>query len=252
LPYCNIVLNQRIYYMRELKGSGSYLKNQVRKNLVKAVLNILIFGIVLFALILRVLSTWQPGTLEAAVLLFSIVPFISFYFYLRKYRIFRGGWEGEKQVVKLLTDKLNDDYYILNDLYLLNGGGDIDHIILGHNGVFVLETKNWSGRISCNGDQWQRTGKRNFSGSPSRQVKRNVTKIKQIIDNSQNLRSLGIWVEGIVVLTNNHSTLHLNNPTVSILKLPQVSSHIVAFRSSRSLSREQLEVIGKEIIKQKH
>ena len=238
--------------MRELKGSGSYLKNQVRKNLVKAVLNILIFGIVLFALILRVLSTWQPGTLEAAGLLFSIVPLISFYFYLRKYRIFRGGWEGEKQVVKLLTDKLNDDYYILNDLYLLNGGGDIDHIILGHNGVFVLETKNWSGRISCNGDQWQRTGKRNFSGSPSRQVKRNVAKIKQIIDNSQNLRSLGIWVEGIVVLTNNHATLHLNNPTVSILKLPQVPIHIVAFRSSRSLSREQLEVIGKEIIKQKH
>lgn len=238
--------------MRELKGSGSYPKNQVRKNLVKAVLNILIFGVILFALILKVLSTWQMGTLEAAGLLFSIVPLIGFYFYLRKYRIFRGGWEGEKQVVKLLTDKLNDDYYILNDLYLLNGGGDIDHIILGHNGVFVLETKNWSGRISCNGDQWQRTGKRNFSGSPSRQVKRNVAKIKQIIDNSQNLRSLGIWVEGIVVLTNNHATLHLNNPTVSILKLPQVPSHIVAFRSSRSLSREQLEVIGKEIIKQKH
>jgi hypothetical protein len=252
LPYGNIVLNQRIDYMRQLKGSNSYLKNQVRNNLAKAALSILIFGIILFALTLRVLSTWQVVTLEEAGLFLSIAPLISFYFYLRKYRIFRGGWEGEKQVVKLLTDKLNDDYYILNDLYLPNGGGDIDHIILGHNGVFVLETKNWSGSISCNGDEWQRAGKRNFSGSPSRQVKRNAAKIKQIIDNSQNLRSLGIWVEGIVVLTNNHATLHLNNPTVSILKLPQVPSHIVAFRSSRSLSREQLEVIGKEFIKQKH
>jgi hypothetical protein len=40
---------------------------------------------------------------------------------------------------------LSDDYYLLNDLYLRDGGGDIDHIVLGPNGVFVLETKNWSG-----------------------------------------------------------------------------------------------------------
>jgi hypothetical protein len=252
LPYGNIVLNQRIDYMRQLKGSSNYLKNQVRKNLAKAALSILFFGIILLALTLRVLSTWQVGTLEEAGLLFSIVPLFGFYFYLRKYRIFRGGWEGEKQVVKLLTDKLKDDYYILNDLYLDNGGGDIDHIILGHNGVFVLETKNWSGSISCSGDEWHRAGKRNFLGSPSRQVKRNAAKIKQVIDNNQNLRSLNIWVEGIVVLTNNHATLHLNNPTVPILKLPQVPNHIVAFRSSRSLSCEQLEAIGKEIINQKY
>ena len=238
--------------MRELKGSSSYLKNQVRKNLAKTALSIIIFGIILFVLTLRVLSTLQVGTLEVAGLLLSILPLIGFYFYLHKYRIFSGGWEGEKQVVKLLTNKLNDDYYILNDLYLHDGGGDIDHIILGPNGVFVLETKNWSGIIICHGDEWQRTGKRNFSGSPSRQVKRNAGKIKQIIDNNQNLRPLGIWVESIVVLTNNHATLHVNNPTVSILKLPQLPNHIAAFRSSRSLSREQLETIGKEIIKQKH
>jgi hypothetical protein len=185
-------------------------------------------------------------------LLLSIGPLLGFYHFLRKYRIFSGGWEGEKQVAKLLTGKLNDDYYILNDLYLHKGGGDIDHIVLGPNGVFVLETKNWSGSISCSGDEWQRTGKRNFSGSPSRQVKRNAAKIKQIIDNNPNLRSMAIWVEGIVVLTNNHATLHLHNPTVSVLKLPQVPTYIVAFRNAQSLSREQLEAIGKEIIKQKH
>lgn len=238
--------------MRKIKGSSSYLKNQVRKNLAKAALSILIFGAILFALTLRVLTTLQVGTLEEAGLLLSLAPLIGFYFYLRKYRIYGGGWEGEKQVAKLLTSKLNDDYYLLNDLYLREGGGDVDHIVLGPNGVFVLETKNWSGSISCNGDEWQRVGKRNFSGSPSRQVKRNAAKIKQIIDNNPNLRPLSIWVEGIVVFTNNHATLHLNNPTVPILKLPQLPNHIAAFRSSRSYSREQLEAIGKEIIKQKH
>lgn len=238
--------------MRKIKGSSSYLKNQVRKNLAKAALSLFLFGVILFALTLRVLSTLQVGILEEAGLLLSLAPLIGFYFYLRKYRIYSGGWTGEKQVAKLLNSKLNDDYYLLNDLYLRDGGGDIDHVVLGPNGVFVLETKNWSGSISCNGDDWRRAGKRNFSGSPSRQVKRNAAKIKHIIDNSPNLRPLGIWVEGIVVFTNNYAALHLNNPTVPILKLPQLTNYITAYRSSRSYSREQLEAVGKEITQQKH
>ena len=205
--------------MRKIKGSSSYLKNQVRKNLAKAALSALIFAAVFSILIYRILSTLQIGFFEEAGFVFLIAPMVAFYFYLRKYHIYNGGWQGEKQVAKLLSNTLSDDYYLLNDLYLRDGGGDIDHIVLGPNGVFVLETKNWSGSISCNGDEWQRAGKRNFSGSPSRQVKRNAAKIKQIIDSSPNLRQLGIWVEGIVVFTNNHATLHVNNPTVPILKL---------------------------------
>ena len=182
--------------MRKIKGSSSYLKNQVRKNLAKAALSALIFAAVSALLIYRILSTLQIGILEEAGLVFLLAPLVAFYFYLRRYHIYSGGWQGEKQVAALLTSKLNDDYYLLNDLYLREGGGDIDHIVLGPNGVFVLETKNWSGSISCNGDEWQRVGKRNFSGSPSRQVKRNAAKIKQIIDGNPNLRPLGIWVEG--------------------------------------------------------
>ena len=97
----------------------------------------------------------------------SLVPLAVFYFYLRKYRIYNAGWEGEKQVAKLLSSKLSDDYFLINDLYLHDGGGDIDHVVLGPSGVFVLETKNWSGNITCNGDEWQRAGKGNFKGSPS-------------------------------------------------------------------------------------
>ena len=238
--------------MLKIKGSSSYLKNQVRKNLAKAALSAFIFAAIFSILTYRILSTLQIGFFEEAGLVFLLVPLVAFYFYLRKYRIYRGGWEGEKQVSKFLTSNLSDDYYLLNDLYLRDGGGDIDHVVLGTNGVFVLETKNWSGSISCNGDEWQRAGRRNFSGSPSRQVKRNAAKIKKIIDNSPNLRPLGLWVEGIAVFTNNHATLHVNNSAVPILKLSQLPNHITAHKSSRSLSCEQLEAIGKEIIKQKN
>jgi Nuclease-related domain len=238
--------------MHKIKGSSNYLKNQVRKSLAKAVLSAIIFAAIFALLIYRILSTLQVDSLDEAGLVFLLAPLVAFYFYLRKYHIYRGGWQGEKQVAKLLGSKLNDDYYLLNDLYLSGGGGDIDHIVLGPNGVFVLETKNWSGNISCNGDEWQRAGKQSFSGSPSRQVKRNAAKIKQIIENSPTLRQSGIVVEGIVVLTNSHAALHINNPTVPILNLSKLPSYITAYRNVRSLSIEQLEAIIKEIVKQKN
>src|SRR5208283_3872555 len=152
--------------MRKMKGSSSYLKNQVRKNLAKAVLCIALFILIIFALSLRALFTQKLSIFEAAGLLISLVPLAAFYFYLRKYRIYNAGWMGEKRVAKLLSSKLSDDYFLINDLYL-HSGGDIDHVVLAPSGVFVLETKNWSGDITCNGDSWQRAGMGNFKGSPS-------------------------------------------------------------------------------------
>ena len=238
--------------MRKIKGSINYLKNQVRKNLAKAGLSVVLFVTVFALLIFRIILTLQIGILEEAGFVFLLAPLAAFYFYLRKYHIYRGGWQGEKQVVNLLTHTLSDDYFLLNDLYLRDGGGDIDHIVLGPNGVFVLETKNWNGNISSNGEEWHRAGKRNFSGSPSRQVKRNAAKIQLIIDGNPNLRALNILVEGIVVLTNNRAKLQVNNPSVTILKLPQLPNYLTTHRNAKNFSPEQLEVIGKEIVKQKH
>jgi hypothetical protein len=235
--------------MRKIEGSGSYLKNQTRKNLAKAFLSIILFGLIFFLLSLRVLFTLSLGIFEEVGLLLSLVPLVAFYYYLRKYRIYNGGWQGEKSVAKLLSKTLSDDYSLINDVYLHGGGGDIDHIVLGPNGLFVLETKNWSGKITCYGDEWQRPGKRGFKGSPSRQVKRNVAKIRNIIDSSQ-LKPLGIRVEGIVVFTNNHSSLNVNNPTVPILKLQQLPNHITTQKTDNSYTSQQLEQIGKEILKQ--
>lgn len=238
--------------MRKLKGSSNYLRNQTLKNLAKAALSFTVFLIIILVLMLRVFSTLQVGLLEEVVAVLSLVPLGVFYFYLHRYRIYSGGLRGERQVAKFLASSLSDDYYLLNGVYLRNGGGDIDHIVLAPGGVFVLETKNWSGSITCNGDEWRRSGgKHNSSASPSRQVKRNSARIKQIIDSSPALRPLGVWVEGIVVFTNKHATIHTNAPTVPVLRLPQLPNRITSFGGPRRYSREQLEAIGEEIIKQK-
>lgn len=237
--------------MKKMKGSSNYLRNQVTKNLVKAALCLVAFCLIFFAIVVYGLLTLSFNVFEAAGLLVSLVPLGVFYYYLRKYRIYNGGWSGEKQVAKLLSRTLSDDYTLLNDLYLRNGAGDIDHVVLAPSGVFVLETKNWSGVISCNGDEWQRAGKRSFHGNPSVQVKRNAAQIRRVLDSDPSLRSLNVRVEGIVVFTNNHSTLHLNDPTVEVVKLPQLPNYLVACGGVVKLSQEQLKIIGEAILSQR-
>ena len=238
--------------MRKIEGSGNYLKNQVRKNLAKAALSLLLFFLLLFFIGWLLLFTKASNPIDLAAFLVSLVPLGAFYFYLHRYRVYSGGWAGEKQVTKLLSSKLSDDYLLLNDLRLRSGGGDIDHIVLGPSGVFVLETKNWSGDVTCHGDEWQRAGRGSFRGSPSLQVKRNAAKVKQAVDASPSLRALDVWVKGIVVFTNKHATLQLNEPSVLIVRLPQLLNHITTQRGSNVYSEQQLQEIAKQILRQKN
>jgi hypothetical protein len=165
--------------MRVLRKLGGYLRNQARRNLAAAVLCILLFcAILLFAASEVFFFRLSLGFFEAALLLVSLVPLAAFYFYLGGYRAYSGGLEGEKRVAKLLTSSLSNDYYLINSISFANDHGDIDHIVLGPNGVFVIETKNWSGRITCQGDNWQRRNRRgnNAFSSPSLQAKKTPPK----------------------------------------------------------------------------
>ena len=51
---------------------------------------------------------------------------------------------GEKVVADSL-DTLPQDYFVFNDVNLPKSQGNIDHVVVGPNGIFVIETKNYRG-----------------------------------------------------------------------------------------------------------
>lgn len=78
-----------------------------------------------------------------AIVLFFLISLIRRYNYAKA-----KGQHGEKWVAKLLM-LLPDEYTIFNDVYILENGKSIqiDHIVLSPYGIFVIETKNYSGWI---------------------------------------------------------------------------------------------------------
>ena len=88
------------------------------------------------------------------LLLASLVaPFVALYRKKRFGDAFKSEWRGERgeEFVKWVIRKTKmGEHYVLNNLFLRRFDGrttQIDHLVINRKGVFVIETKNYSGRI---------------------------------------------------------------------------------------------------------
>lgn len=63
------------------------------------------------------------------------------------------GVEGEQLVAEDLGRALGDDWVLLRGYK--NRRGEIDHLLLGPNGLVAIEVKNINGTVHCDGDSWR-------------------------------------------------------------------------------------------------
>jgi len=63
------------------------------------------------------------------------------------------GVEGEQFVADELGRALGDDWVLLRGYK--NTRGEIDHLLLGPNGLVAIEVKNINGTVHCEGDSWR-------------------------------------------------------------------------------------------------
>ena len=68
------------------------------------------------------------------------------------------GKMGEKAVAKILQQLPEDQYRVVNNMLVRNGDTttQIDHIVVSLYGIFVIETKDYTGHIygGVNSDSW--------------------------------------------------------------------------------------------------
>lgn len=139
----------------------------------------------------------------------------------------RSGLRGQNRLTEILS-VLPDEYYLLNNLTLPRRNDDVDHLVIGPNGIFALETKNHRGRIYWRDGQWyqakvSRKGRlqpEKAIRDPSQQLKRNIDYLRRCIrftdpDLSRRTR---LWIEGAAVFSD--PTVHLDLPQAVRSSLP--------------------------------
>lgn len=208
-----------------MKETGGYLARKARRS---AYLSTASFSAAILGLL-------YPGPWSFPLLLIGAT---SSTFFVRRYRSYKRGLQGENAVTSVLSD-LDDEYCLINDLTFPGTYGNIDHVVLGPNGVFLLETKNYQGRM---------TSERMIS-DPGRVVKINAMKIRRLIESSKGLERKQIWVDGIVVVANPSMQSREIDSTVPVIKIDELRDYIKNKKTPAPFSLEELKRIAEEILK---
>ena len=186
-----------------------------------AVLTVLALLYLLLALVTE-MACW-PGLLLAMV---ALVSGAGLAYYQMRYRAnhvlrsqLRAGLRGQDRIPEILAN-LGDDYYLLNNLKLPGRADDVDHMVIGPNGIFAFEAKNHRGHIFWRAGQWyqekvSRRGRLQPEEpirDPSQQLKRNVDYLRSCINqtNPGLSRRTRLWIEGAAVFT--HPAVHVDLP----------------------------------------
>lgn len=195
----------------------------------------------------------------------SIIALVIALVFLSRNSSWKKGIAGEKEVIMALQE-LDNSYYLLNDVVLYPKHGNIDHIVLGQNGIFVIETKNYKGEIGCKEDEWYLLtypAKKRGSGrrkrpvkkplpSISKQAKRNATTLKNFIEKyieEANLKTHQIEVNCILTFVDPDLELKLRKPSVDVLRLFELPEFIKKAKTDNRFSDDELKAFGDIILK---
>ncbi len=169
------------------------------------------------------------------------------------------GQPGEERVSQLLAGQLPEQYVILNSprLYYHGGTFDIDHIVIGPNGIFVIETKNMQGLITGgmmgNWVQERKRSGRNRKvkiGNPANQVNQYGKVVKSYLGSRlayETGKKVNLKVYPIVVFVHDDADLSRMDYTrpgfigrVRVLKFDELVEFIEK-REGASYSPEEIE-----------
>ncbi|MEI0530981.1 NERD domain-containing protein [Brachyspira pilosicoli] len=134
----------------------------------------------------------------------------------------------------------------INNLVIIDSNGkthQIDHIEIRTNGIFCIETKNYSGLIfgSEKDKKWTqclRYGERNYFYNPIKQNKSHIFHLKKLLDNKYNIYSL------IVFTQNNADKININN----VINLCDLKNYLNNFDEGNNYTIDEMNYIYDKLI----
>jgi hypothetical protein len=155
------------------------------------------------------------------------------------------GAHGESIVGRKLNE-LPDDFVIFHDLALLSEDGpepwNIDHVVVGPTGVFVVETKSFSG------EKVKPAGLNEYTRRAVEQAKRNASTMKKRLKTWSGGK-LDTWVEAIVLYSSDPHVDELKEGVVQVLPRRMLLKNILE-RRGRELDVEQIYNVSSVLFSQ--
>jgi len=167
----------------------------------------------------------------------------------RKIENYRSGKEGEDRVAEIIRQSLDGNWYLFRNAVLPGRDkGDMDGILVGPIGVWVLEIKTLNGEYRNTGDRWEyRKGMRwkLATANPSRQAEDNAIRLANFLK-ANNIRQ---WVTPAVIWANRENFLSVQSPSIAVWLLDRLPDELGNLLSSQSIPNDKQEIIVDKLTK---
>jgi len=167
-------------------------------------------------------------------------------YFIKRGIIFRFGAKGENVGLAQALN-LPEGYHVFTNVTISyqNYSQETDLIIVGTKGVYIIEVKNHNGRIVGDADaaEWVQHKIGRGGGRYSKKISNPIKQVKgQVYKLSKFLKEQGInvWVEGIVLFTNDKVTVNVHNSNIPILYPAKRLSHYILTCKNRQYLNKSL------------
>ncbi len=162
---------------------------------------------------------------------------------------YRKGQEGEERTVAAIQQTLDGNWSLFKNVVLPGrSGGDLDSVLVGPAGVWVLETKTFTGEYRNIGEQWEyRAGNRwkPVKKNPSRQAKNNAARLGGFLQ-ADNIQQ---WVTPAVIWAEPSSFLTVENPSVAVWSLDRLQNTLSNLGQGKPIPTETRSQIEDKLTK---
>jgi hypothetical protein len=211
-------------------------------------LSLLFAGLALACFVFASVGSWASELLLYGGAFLALPSCV---YFLRRSGSWSAGAKGEEEVARALESLRG--CHVLHDIMLPGGWGNIDHFVAASNGVFVIETKNYTGAIRCTGGLWEVRRHKGrgrpyikMRGNPSAQARRNAAMLSRHISARTDL---DLYVNAIVCFPNPQCELKVYSTTIPVVRLDGLRNAILGHSSTRTLSNEDAIRIRNELRK---
>ncbi len=183
------------------------------------------------------------------------IPLLIGSYFWNKYSALRSGIKGEEQTENILMDLPSDyDVFTSKRINTAEGNAEYDHIIVGENGIFVVEVKNHNGTIvgDENEHQWtqHKVGRKGGQytsrmRNPVKQVKRQVF----ILSTYLKQHEVPVWIEGIVFFSNPRARIRVQSSTTPVFhNASELSAYLKTYTPKKKLNQNDIEKAKKVLM----
>jgi len=138
---------------------------------------------------------------------------------------------------------LPHEYVVLHNLIVPECRTQLDHVVVGPNGMFVIETTDCAGEVKCEGHDWAVDGRR--VASLGRRAATNAAALrKSLVSMTYDGEKKIPCITPVLVFTNSQARVSVREPAVSALRTEELAAFIFHYEAGEILADARAALLG--------